>query len=48
MDTIVRKRNEEFNETLKGNTRLIIGYSTNRDKKINTIEKRRKTVAESI
>lgn len=25
--------NEEFNETLKGNNRLIIGYSTNRDKK---------------
>ena len=29
----LEKKDEEFNETLKGNTRLIIGYSTNRDKK---------------
>jgi len=29
----LEKRDEEFNETLEGNIRLIIGYSTNRDKK---------------
>ena len=29
----LEKKDEVFNETLKGNTRLIIGYSTNRDKK---------------
>ena len=29
----LEKNDEEFNETLKGNNRLIIGYSTNRDKK---------------
>ena len=29
----LEKKDEEFNETLKGNTRLIIGFSTNRDKK---------------
>lgn len=29
----LEKKDEVFNETLKGSTRLIIGYSTNRDKK---------------
>ena len=29
----LEKKDEEFNETSKGDTRLIIGYSTNRDKK---------------
>ena len=29
----LEKKDQEFNETSKGDTRLIIGYSTNRDKK---------------